>query len=64
MGKVHGSLTRAGKVRGQTPKQPKADRIGKRVTAGRAKRRLLYIRRFVNPKVGPNGKRLYNSHSL
>ena len=63
MGKVHGSLTRAGKVRGQTPKQPKQDKV-KKVTAGRAKRRLLYIRRFVNPKIGPNGKRLYNSHSI
>ena len=63
MGKVHGSLTRAGKVRAQTPKQPKQDRLTKPPT-GRARRRLLYTRRFVNPKVGSNGKRIYNSHSI
>ncbi|XP_066201664.1 ubiquitin-like FUBI-ribosomal protein eS30 fusion protein [Saccopteryx leptura] len=43
-GKVHGSLARAGKVRGQTPKVAKQE---KRKT-GRAKRRMRYNRRFVN----------------
>uniref|UniRef100_A0A3Q3GHT1 FAU ubiquitin like and ribosomal protein S30 fusion a n=1 Tax=Labrus bergylta TaxID=56723 RepID=A0A3Q3GHT1_9LABR len=54
-GKVHGSLARAGKVRGQTPKV----RIYYKKT-GRAKRRIQYNRRFVNvvptfgKKKGPN----------
>merc|ERR1712243_130365 len=55
-GKVHGSLARAGKVRGQTPK---VDKQEKKKT-GRAKRRIHYNRRFVNvvptfgKKKGPN----------
>merc|ERR1712042_375786 len=53
-GKVHGSLSRAGKVKGQTPKVEKKDKTG------RAKRRMQYNRRFVNvvatfgKKRGPN----------
>uniref|UniRef100_A0A182X3P6 40S ribosomal protein S30 n=1 Tax=Anopheles quadriannulatus TaxID=34691 RepID=A0A182X3P6_ANOQN len=43
-GKVHGSLARAGKVRGQTPKVEKKDKP-KRKT-GRAKRRLQFNKRF------------------
>lgn len=43
-GKVHGSLARAGKVRGQTPKVEKQDK--KKKPRGRAKRRLQYNRRF------------------
>ena len=45
-GKVHGSLARAGKVRGQTPKVDKQEKKKKRT--GRAKRRMQYNRRFVN----------------
>jgi len=45
MGKVHGSLSRAGKVRGQTPKVEKTPKRKPRV--GRAKKRFLYNRRFV-----------------
>merc|ERR1712237_152861 len=45
-GKVHGSLARAGKVRGQTPKVDKQEKKKKRT--GRAKRRRQYNRRFVN----------------
>merc|ERR1712191_4205 len=54
-GKVHGSLARAGKVRGQTPKVDKQEK-----KTGRAKRRIQYNRRFVNvvptfgKKKGPN----------
>ncbi|XP_043843477.1 ubiquitin-like protein FUBI [Dromiciops gliroides] len=54
-GKVHGSLDRAGKVRGQTPKVAKQEK-----KTGRAKRRMQYNRRFVNvvptfgKKKGPN----------
>lgn len=55
MGKVHGSLTRAGKVRNQTPKiepQPK-----KRKITGRAFRRMVYNKRYVNVVLQPNGKK-------
>lgn len=45
-GKVHGSLARAGKVKGQTPKVEKAEK--KKKKTGRAKRRIQYNRRFVN----------------
>lgn len=57
-GKVHGSLARAGKVRGQTPKVEKQDK--KKKKTGRAKRRQQYNRRFANvvegfgPRRGPN----------
>ncbi|XP_041530540.1 ubiquitin-like protein FUBI [Microtus oregoni] len=56
-GKVHGSLARAGKVRGQTPKVAKQE---KKKKTGRAKQRIQYNRRFVNvvptfgKKKGPN----------
>lgn len=45
-GKVHGSLARAGKVRGQTPKVPKQEK--KKKPRGRAMKRIQYNRRFVN----------------
>ncbi|CAH1791710.1 unnamed protein product [Owenia fusiformis] len=45
-GKVHGSLARAGKVKGQTPKVEAQEKKKKRT--GRAKRRMQYNRRFVN----------------
>ncbi|KAK7823430.1 hypothetical protein U0070_013779 [Myodes glareolus] len=57
-GKVHGSLARAGKVRGQTPKVAKQEK--KKKKTGRAKRQMQYNRRFVNvvptfgKKKGPN----------
>uniref|UniRef100_A0A452RSC3 Uncharacterized protein n=1 Tax=Ursus americanus TaxID=9643 RepID=A0A452RSC3_URSAM len=57
-GKVHGSLARAGKVRGQTPKVAKQEK--KKKKTGRAKRRMQYNWRFVNvvptfgKKKGPN----------
>ncbi|KAJ8308311.1 hypothetical protein KUTeg_013185 [Tegillarca granosa] len=43
-GKVHGSLARAGKVKGQTPKVDKQEK--KKKKTGRAKRRMQYNRRF------------------
>ena len=57
MGKVHGSLARAGKVKNQTPKVAKAEK--KKVLTGRAKKRMTFNRRFVSvvkggPKRGPN----------
>jgi len=54
LGKVHGSLARAGKVRNQTPKVDKTERAKKRQT-GRAKKRLQYKKRIIN--VDPNDKR-------
>ena len=58
-GKVHGSLARAGKVRGQCPKVEKQDKPKK--PKGRANQRLKYNRRFVNVVVGPGKKRSPNS---
>ncbi|KAG6753128.1 hypothetical protein POTOM_043172 [Populus tomentosa] len=49
MGKVHGSLARAGKVRGQTPKVAKQDK--KKKPRGRAHKRMQYNRRFVTADV-------------
>jgi small subunit ribosomal protein S30e len=46
VGKVHGSLARAGKVRGQAPKVPKQEK--KKKPTGRAMKRVKYNRRFVN----------------
>ena len=54
-GKVHGSLARAGKVKGQTPKVDKAEKKKKR--AGRCKRRLQYNKMFVNVVLGAGGKK-------
>eukprot|EP00409_Alexandrium_fundyense_P001430 CAMPEP_0185911554 /NCGR_PEP_ID=MMETSP0196C-20130402/30330_1 /TAXON_ID=2932 /ORGANISM="Alexandrium fundyense, Strain CCMP1719" /LENGTH=58 /DNA_ID=CAMNT_0028632621 /DNA_START=1 /DNA_END=173 /DNA_ORIENTATION=+ len=57
MGKVHGSLARAGKVKNQTPKVAKAEK--KKLLTGRAKKRMVFNRRFQQvvkggPKRGPN----------
>ena len=60
IGKVHGSLARAGKVRGQTPKVEKQEK--KKVPKGRAYKRLLYNRRFVNVVVGFGKKKGPNSN--
>ena len=50
-----GSLARAGKVKGQTPKVEKQEK--KKLPTGRAKKRMLYNRRFVNVVAGVGGKR-------
>ncbi|KAE9407047.1 hypothetical protein BT96DRAFT_986998 [Gymnopus androsaceus JB14] len=55
MGKVHGSLARAGKVKSQTPKVEPQET--KKTPKGRAKKRTLYNRRFVNVTTLPGGKR-------
>ena len=57
MGKVHGSLARAGKVKGQTPKVEAAE-DKKKQPRGRAKKRLQYNRRYVNVVAGAGGKRV------
>ena len=59
-GKVHGSLARAGKVRGQCPKVAKAEK--KKKKTGRSKRRIQYNRRFVNTVVGMGKKKGPNSN--
>merc|ERR1711881_328093 len=59
-GKVHGSLARAGKVKGQTPKVEAQEK--RKQKTGRAKKRLQYNRRFVlesqqfGKKKGPNSQ--------
>lgn len=55
--KVHGSLARAGKVKSQTPKVEKTEKPKK--PKGRAYKRLLYTKRFVNVTL-TNGKRKMN----
>lgn len=45
MGKVHGSLARAGKVKSQTPKVEKQEKP--KQPKGRAHKRILYNRRYV-----------------
>ncbi|RPA73072.1 ribosomal protein S30 [Ascobolus immersus RN42] len=57
MGKVHGSLARAGKVKSQCPKVEKQEKP--KSPKGRAKKRLLYTRRFVNVTL-TGGKRKMN----
>ncbi|KAK1745046.1 40S ribosomal protein S30 [Skeletonema marinoi] len=54
MGKVHGSLARAGKVKGQTPKVEAQEK--KKQPRGRAKKRMQYNRRYVNVVTGMGGK--------
>lgn len=50
MGKQHGTLAKAGKVRKQTPKVSKKEK--KAPPRGRAFKRILYKKRFSNVVVG------------
>jgi len=59
-GKVHGSLARAGKVKGQTPKVEKQTK--KRKKCGRARRRILYQKRFLNVVNVPGKRRGPNTN--
>lgn len=61
-GKVHGSLSRAGKVKGQTPKVEKQEK--KKKKTGRAKRRIQYNRRYVNVVESFGKKRGPNSNAV
>jgi len=60
MGKVHGSLAQAGKVRSNTPKVAKMDKP--KPVRGRARLRKLYNKRVMsaNPenrrRIGPNSQ--------
>ena len=58
MGKVHGSLARAGKVKKQTPKVAKAEKP--KPPVGRAKKRATYNKRFLTASVAPGMKRRAN----
>lgn len=60
-GKVHGSLARAGKVKGQTPKVEKQEK--KKKKTGRAKRRIQFNRRFANVVQGFGRRRGPNANS-
>jgi small subunit ribosomal protein S30e len=59
-GKVHGSLARAGKVKGQTPKVDVQEK--KKPKTGRAKRRQQYNNRFVNVVITPGRRKGPNSN--
>ncbi|XP_036608809.1 ubiquitin-like protein FUBI [Trichosurus vulpecula] len=59
-GKVHCSLARAGKVRGQTPKVAKQE---KKKKTGSAKRRMQYNRHFVNVVPAFGKKKDHNTNS-
>ncbi|GAB1317342.1 40S ribosomal protein S30 [Madurella fahalii] len=59
MGKVHGSLARAGKVKSQTPKVEPQEKP--KTPKGRAHKRELYTRRFVNI-TATGGKRKMNQN--
>ena len=61
MGKVHGSLARAGKVRAATPKVEKQPK--KRQPVGRAKKRLVYQKRMINNAAGKGPKKSPNAQS-
>ena len=67
MGKVHGSLAQAGKVRSNTPKVSKMEKP--KPVRGRARIRKLYNKRFLaaNPdakrKVGPNSQSQYTIYN-
>lgn len=60
-GKVHGSLARAGKVKGQTPKVEKQEK--KKKKTGRAKRRIQFNRRFANVVQGFGRRRGPNANA-
>ena len=62
MGKLHGSLARAGKVKKQTPKVAKADKAHK-TPKGRAYKRIIYNRRFKNIEKGPGKKKSPNANA-
>jgi len=62
MGKVHGGLARAGKVKGQTPKVEPTEK--KKPKVGRAKKRILYKRRFLNVVVGFGKKKGPNAQNI
>ena len=63
MGKKHGSLTRAGKVRKQTPKVEKKERL-KKLPVGRAKKRRQYGKRYsvIIPEATAEAKKKFRAN--
>ena len=61
MGKVHGSLSSAGKVRNQTPKIEKKEK--KRPVTGRARRRTVFRRRYAKISKAGGGRLRLNPQS-
>ncbi len=63
MGKKHGSLTRAGKVRKQTPKVEPKERP-KKLPVGRAKKRKQYYKRYavIIPEATAAAKKKYKAN--
>ncbi len=57
MGKVHGSLARAGKVKGQTPKVAPQEGKDKKLS-GRARMRYLFNSRYASLKEGQDPLRV------
>ena len=62
MGKVHGGLARAGRVRNATPKVEKTAK--RRERRGRAYKRKLYNRRFLDANAVPLGKKRRYNHAV
>ncbi|EAL70562.1 40S ribosomal protein S30 [Dictyostelium discoideum AX4] len=62
MGKVHGGLNRAGKVRNATPKKDKEEKRKPKV--GRAKKRMIFNRRNVAAVAGFGKKKGYNTQNV
>ncbi len=63
MGKKHGSLTRAGKVRKQTPHVDPKERP-KKLPVGRAKKRKQFIKRYavIIPEATAAAKKKYKAN--
>jgi len=63
MGKKHGSLTRAGKVRKQTPHVDPKERL-KKLPVGRAKKRKQFIKRYavIIPEATAAAKKKYKAN--
>jgi len=62
MGKVHGSLARAGKVKSQTPKVEPQEK--KKKPKGRAYKRMVYTRRFVNVTMTGGKRKVWHSDTV
>ncbi|KAI9647756.1 40S ribosomal protein S30 [Ciborinia camelliae] len=62
MGKVHGSLARAGKVKSQTPKVEPQEK--KKRPKGRAAKREKFTRRFVNVTLTGGKRKVRQYHKL
>uniref|UniRef100_A0A6B2LXG6 40S ribosomal protein S30 n=1 Tax=Arcella intermedia TaxID=1963864 RepID=A0A6B2LXG6_9EUKA len=61
MGKQHGGLARAGKVKNATPKVAKKEK--KKEKTGRAKKRWQYNKRYVNLVMKPGRRKGPNAQA-